>query len=703
MILFLEDFAKQGAIVDYQTSNKSFIKMAMVLKSMGIKNNKFMLALYNPKLQGVNPHDPNLTTEQKLMVAYEVKINPWYFLREVVRIPSQGTEGGVPFKLDRANLAFFWVYMNSIDLFETIPRQIGKTIAAMALTAWIIYFAGKSTNVGLFARGNSLQVENVKRLKDIRDSLPKYLITKDANGIDANNKEGLTYTALNNQYKTYTAQSETQSALDQGRGQSLAITHWDEFAFYKMNWLSFPAAIATTDTAAAQLRETGVPVCNIITTTAGRLDEKRGKYAFKVRSECMQFTEHLYDLKDHKALHDLLVTNSTNQMIYIEFDYKQLGKDDEWFNKVIRNKDPDVINMDYRNRWISGTSEGIIPSFLLEKINNSLIQPKHVTMIDQVRFLWYVDPEEYASTEFHKSPLIIGCDTSDNIGRDYTTILILDPSDMRVIATARSNVVNLITMAKSILRLLVEFPNAIFIPERNKNGAVFIDLILTEMEHTPFRPLRRIYNTVVQNFHDGKDPVDSFDIRGEGRKVFGFNTTSTTRDTLTKQTLFNTLNINHSKIYDMELIAEISGLKQKNGRIDHGEKEDEHDDLLIAYLLACWLVLYGKNLHYYGIETSDLLSKMDRQGNPIAEGEKDKQIKIQRRLQELEILLSNCTSEIQKKMYENEQHDLRLLADDMIIDPSTIAVTQIKKEKEQIGAIDIYDFDRNQNLWMGMF
>ena len=178
MILFLEDYAKQGAIVDYQTSNKSFIKMAMVLKSMGIKNNKFMLALYNPKLQGVNPHDPNLTTEQKLMVAYEVKINPWYFLREVVRIPSQGTEGGVPFKLDRANLAFFWVYMNSIDLFETIPRQIGKTIAAMALTAWIIYFAGKSTNVGLFARGNSLQVENVKRLKDIRDSLPKYLITK---------------------------------------------------------------------------------------------------------------------------------------------------------------------------------------------------------------------------------------------------------------------------------------------------------------------------------------------------------------------------------------------------------------------------------------------------------------------------------------------------------------------------------------------
>lgn len=701
MILFQKDFVDQGAIVDYDTKNASFIKMAMVLKDLGIKNNKFMLALYNPKLKGIDPYDPDLDSETQLMIAKEIKINPWYYLREVVRVPSQGATDGSPFILDRANLAFFWVYFNSIDIFETIPRQIGKTIAAMVLTSWVLFFAGQATNIGLFARGAALQVENVKRLKDIRDVLPHYLVKQSVN--DTNNKEGITYAALNNAYKTFTAQSEVQSAIDQGRGQSLAITHWDEFAFYKMNWLSFPAATATTDTAAAQLKATGVPVCNIITTTAGRLDEKRGKYAFKIRSQCLQFTEHLFDLKDHNELEDLLIRNSENQMIYIEFGYKQLGKDEKWFNKVTRNKDPDVIQMDYLNRWISGTSEGIVPTFLLEKINDSLRQPGHVTMIDQVRFLWYVDAAEYASKEFHDRPFIIGCDTSDNVGRDYTTILLLDPANMSVVATARSNVVNLITMAKSVLKLLNDFPRSVFIPERNKNGAMFIDLILTEMEHTSFRPLHRIYNTVVQKFHDGKDPVDYHDIRGEGRRVFGFNTSETSRDMLTKQTLFNTLNLNHSKIYDQELIAEISGLKQKNGRVDHGSDNDDHDDLLIAYLLTCWLVLYGKNLHYYGLEDHDLLSKMDRQGNPIEVGEKERQVKIQRRLQELDILLSNCTSEIQRKMYENEQKDLRMLADDTIIDPSTISVSQVKQEKQSGTQIDFYDFEGNKNLWMNMF
>ena len=94
MILFQKDFVEQGAIVDYDTKHASFIKMAMVLKDLGIKNNKFMLALYNPKLKGVDPYDPDLDTETQLMIIKEIKINPWYYLREVVRVPSQGATDG---------------------------------------------------------------------------------------------------------------------------------------------------------------------------------------------------------------------------------------------------------------------------------------------------------------------------------------------------------------------------------------------------------------------------------------------------------------------------------------------------------------------------------------------------------------------------------------------------------------------------------
>ncbi len=75
MILFNEDLFTNTCIIDFKTKNITFIKMAKLLKDMGIENHLFMLALTQPELQGIDPHDPNLTEEQKLRIAYECKIN----------------------------------------------------------------------------------------------------------------------------------------------------------------------------------------------------------------------------------------------------------------------------------------------------------------------------------------------------------------------------------------------------------------------------------------------------------------------------------------------------------------------------------------------------------------------------------------------------------------------------------------------------
>ena len=89
MILFLEDWQKYPtAIIDYETKNKSFVRQAAVYRLMGVQNHAFLLALINPRLQGVDPHDPNLTLEQQMEVAIECRINPWYFFREVARAPG---------------------------------------------------------------------------------------------------------------------------------------------------------------------------------------------------------------------------------------------------------------------------------------------------------------------------------------------------------------------------------------------------------------------------------------------------------------------------------------------------------------------------------------------------------------------------------------------------------------------------------------
>jgi hypothetical protein len=62
-------------IYDINTTNKSFLKAASTLKKMGVKNNKFMLSLYDKSLIGVDPFSDNLTDKQKIAIFREVSLN----------------------------------------------------------------------------------------------------------------------------------------------------------------------------------------------------------------------------------------------------------------------------------------------------------------------------------------------------------------------------------------------------------------------------------------------------------------------------------------------------------------------------------------------------------------------------------------------------------------------------------------------------
>ena len=97
MILFQEDWLKYpGAIADYNTRNRSFVDIAMLLRDLGVKNHLFPLALINPRLQGIDPRDPTLPQDIIAMIVAEIKINPWYFIREVLRAPARsGFNSGV--------------------------------------------------------------------------------------------------------------------------------------------------------------------------------------------------------------------------------------------------------------------------------------------------------------------------------------------------------------------------------------------------------------------------------------------------------------------------------------------------------------------------------------------------------------------------------------------------------------------------------
>ena len=116
MILYSSDYITQPYYIQ-NTTNKSFLRMHTLLKKMGIKNNAFFLACTQKELLNVDPHNPKeITPEIAARIAYECKVNPWYYFREVVRMPSQGGDS-VPFILNRANLALIWTFLNGTNIY----------------------------------------------------------------------------------------------------------------------------------------------------------------------------------------------------------------------------------------------------------------------------------------------------------------------------------------------------------------------------------------------------------------------------------------------------------------------------------------------------------------------------------------------------------------------------------------------------------
>ena len=113
---------------DLGTANKSFLQVALDLKTLGIKNYYFMLELYDLSLVNVNQFavDKNgnttLSKDQISRIMIECAKNPWYYLREICRIPDQGGTA-VPYKANRGNIAQAWCIWKGLDSWLCLPRQ----------------------------------------------------------------------------------------------------------------------------------------------------------------------------------------------------------------------------------------------------------------------------------------------------------------------------------------------------------------------------------------------------------------------------------------------------------------------------------------------------------------------------------------------------------------------------------------------------
>lgn len=667
MILFKNDWDRfPNAIPDYDTSNQSFLRMAAIYRKMGVKNCIFHLALLQPELKGVDPHSDDLTDEQKVMIDMECRYNPWYYFREVVRIPAVAGPEPVKFIANRGNIALIWAFFCNIDFALIQPRQTGKSVSTDTLMVYLLFVGLTNTTINLLTKDDSLRRTNISRLKEIRDLIPGYLV--DRTGKDSDNQIEITCNAHKTRYTTGVSQGSERGANNLGRGMTVPINHVDEGPFINFISTTLPAALASGSAARDEAELNGTPYGNIFTTTAGKKDDRDGRYMHDFIHGGAIWTESYFDAVDREQAHSLVMTNCSGRKLLINgtFSHRQLGKTDAWLYEKITTSGAtgEAADRDFFNVWTSGTQSSPLSTKLNEIIRDSECDPIFNEISRDIYIVrWYI-PEEEIGAFMASNHCVIGLDTSEAVGRDSIGLVVSDIRDLATVASMTVNETNLIRFARFLGEFMVKYRNTTLVPERKSTGSMIVDSLLVLLPKHGEDPFRRIFNTIVQEHTERKEDYKAISadisrrpswVYDKYRKYFGFNTTGDSRKTLYSTVLQNAAKKAGHLVRDRTLSTQIRGLVVRKGRIDH--EASGHDDMVIAWLLGNWLLTQSRNLQHYGISISQVLSSQ----NDAERGERTPQEIMQdfeqeRLREEMESIydhLQSCSDDMSAMKYEN--------------------------------------------------
>lgn len=617
MILFSQDWNRfSTARPDFDTPNQSFLRLVSLYGEMKIQNRYFPLALIDQDLKGVDPHCGILSDATKIAIGIECRYNIWYFLREVVRIPPVSGPNPISYKANRGNIAITWAFLNSIDIALIQPRQTGKSVSTDCIMLWLLFIGAGNSIINMITKDDGLRKKNVERIKKLRDLLPPYIVPRHRD--DSDNQFEVTCKVHENQYTTGVSQNSESTANNLGRGLTAPITHIDEGPFINHIGTTLPAALAAATTARAEAKEYGRPHGNIFTTTAGKKDDRDGKFMYDMIHGAATWTELFYDCTNIDALKQMVKVNCAGRklMINATFSHRQLGYTDEWLYEAMAQASSfgEAADRDFFNVWTSGTQSSPLSPALNEKIRDSVRDVKHTEITKELYVIhWYLDERELEAAK-RNDTFILGLDTSEAVGRDAIAGVIISARDLSVVGRFTVNETNLIRFSNALAEIMVKYPNLTLIPEKKSTGQMIVDSLLLALPKHGIDPFKRIFNRIVDEANEKPELFKEISKPASARtasfydttkKYFGFNTSAESRMTLYSTILQEAAKKAGHLIRDKVLSGEIRALVVKRGRIDH--EASGHDDTVVAWLLANWLLMSGKNLDFYGIDRSQVM------------------------------------------------------------------------------------------------
>lgn len=585
--------------VHFETRNLSFLKMAALLDAAGVENNLFFLQLNNKALRNIDPYDPNLSDKEKFMIFKECSENRWYFYREVFRVSEAGTStesgGGTMFKLNRGNLAYLWATELNLSTYLIMPRQTGKTWAAIADCTWTHQFV-RGSSILHFNKNQSDANSNLRRISEAVRLLPTWMQHSSYDNLDPSDKrrvknnEKLIRNTIDASIEAMASAGNESKADAMARGRTASKIWWDELAYIFFNDAMYGASTPAYEKAREIAENNGIPYAITITTTPGDLATPHGAFAYRMMNDSIRFSEDMYDWKLKKLLDVIKHTPDKMDFLFIQFNHLQLGETDEWYlERAKKMNNPLKARREYLLEWINTNG-------------NSPFDPDDVDMIGELARQKEPTAKTYkvnkyfnltVYSEYHgKKPVLIGVDVSGGLGRDSTAVVVVNPETLVPMAFFKSNMIPSDQLRKLLMTIVRKrYPHCVLTIENNSVGKPLID----ELRDTS---LSRVLYKERKKRQIDQGPHSFTKKKTRELVEYGHNTNPTTRSQMMEM-LESIVHNSNSHVAFPELYEEIRHLELKNGRIDHGSAT--HDDCVMAYLGVLWIVRYGVGLKGKGI------------------------------------------------------------------------------------------------------
>lgn len=295
---------------------------------------------------------------------------------------------------------------------------------------------------------------------------------------------------------------------------------------------------------------------------------------------------------------DYITKNSGNGIVYIEYQYYQLGDDEEWLKRVSQTllNNPIKIKREVFLQRMRGSSESPFDQEELQAIQELKKPIKEEIFINKLYKLDIYQPLK------RDRIYIVGVDCAQGLGEDNTAVTVLDPYLVEPVAEFKSPYIGISDAIKFLYTLVRKhIPKAILAIERNNVGEAIIDgLRQTEVRaNLYFDDSKDLFN-----IDDKLDPQGFLKREAARRKLYGVWTGSKSRD------IMLAILEAHVKEYKDKFVTEniindlLSLVRKKNGKIEHAP--GFHDDSLFSYLIALYVYYHGKNLHRFGFVRGQL-------------------------------------------------------------------------------------------------